>query len=852
MARSTKSNSSKKTNTSQNINNQNKLNLGSLAKKLNDAKREITNSITDAVNAAVKNGAKVTNLKTNTKNSNNETKTKTEEVKHEERARRNYKWNHSGSVVLFIGDKDVGYESVTNNDLEKGAGEQASYRLSMPTGFINPAFGYNEIPRNYDQYSRMEYMNYATLRGDDFIDQLDYSDEKRSRIKVSLDSTINKLNRSINLKYTGNTEHYFRRSARWYNRFKLPNLDSVLSRGFAHVFFVRPSCNIFDKFSGDWNATTLTKSLQALDLFTYIFNTSQTVLKELTQWGGQSNDFMLSLSNAVQGFSLQDEVLDSDSYGKTYTGYKIAFGRHNLESRTASTLQLSFRDDRNLHIYQIIKAWTEYIAGVYRGYITPRIEDIFNKVLDYTGAIYYVITAEDGETVLFWSKYYGVFPTSTPSTQFNWGAGNNIMPRDIDVNFAYSYKEDFNPFQILEFNYNARCDGGYKGYAPIYDKEAGQIGATWVGTPFITSELLSSNGVDRDRPYCFKLRYMPNNDKEDNAFDNFNRKRKTKRGINVSGKGKVDKKYEKYVANKEIDIKPSANPAGFVSGYMEFKGNNRGTAQPNQKSSDYYDVGPGGKPLSNRAYKYEHNKYILKDGNTSVTTIIEDGSNGSPGKRTNGEIAKIVRQLLVSLYKTIGSGRASTAKEVTKNLSKIFKEEKKNPYDTGIPNLKGSAATLVAIVIAMQEDYLKKSKDKNKYPDIDRMFSAVYDLNAMYKVYSYPGVNADTIYDKNKSEFEKRKASWQREKDNYKPNDRPVYTPDSNGKYSGNNPLLQGKERGGGSSYSWADIFNTIFNLLGCSTTLAELKAECKRLNRTPEETNQIIAEYRKKGWLKK
>ena len=113
---------------------------------------------------------------------------------------------------------------------------------------------------------------------------------------------------------------------------------------------------------------------------------------------------------------MNDEYINTDTYGKTYTGYKVTYGKHDVESKTAGTIDINFNDDAGFHIYQLIRLWVKYISGVYRGEFSPRNDDVFNKVLDYTGAIYYIITAEDGETILFWSKYYGVFPSTIPAS----------------------------------------------------------------------------------------------------------------------------------------------------------------------------------------------------------------------------------------------------------------------------------------------------------------------------------------------------------------------------------------------------------------------------------------------------
>ncbi len=51
-----------------------------------------------------------------------------------------------------------------------------------------------------------------------------------------------------------------------YDRFKMPDPNLPLQRGFPHVFFTRPNCNIFD----DAGKGELTEVLTSKDIFKYI------------------------------------------------------------------------------------------------------------------------------------------------------------------------------------------------------------------------------------------------------------------------------------------------------------------------------------------------------------------------------------------------------------------------------------------------------------------------------------------------------------------------------------------------------------------------------------------------------
>lgn len=323
----------------------------------------------------------------------------------------------------------------------------------------------------------------------------------------TIDEIVRKMNKTVHLENMDKfsdpgVQSTFKQSVAFYNRFKVANPNAPLQKGFAHVFFVRPDCNLIDE-----TGKKLIEDLTEHELFKYAWNHTPELLQELVQKNGKQNhDFMFSISNASASFSPNDEYINTDSYGKTFTGYRIAYGKNNTESKTAGTFNITFRDDRNLHIYQLHRLWVEYINGVYRGQLAPKKKYIFDKILDYATSCYYIVTAEDGETIIFWTKYYGVFPTTIPVGQYSWAEGNIINQTSLDISYQYSFKEDFNPYSLTELNYNSRISSSGINYIPVFDKNLGHVGRTWVGAPFI--ELIESKGTNN--PYMFKLRFKPN------------------------------------------------------------------------------------------------------------------------------------------------------------------------------------------------------------------------------------------------------------------------------------------------------------------------------------------------------
>ena len=297
------------------------------------------------------------------------------------------------------------------------------------------------------------------------------------------------------------SQYLFNFSTEFYNRFKTANPNDVFQKGFAHVFFIRPDCNIYNLYTG------LHEQFANDAVYQYAYRNNPLLIYQLCRYYGADHAFMFSLSNKAASFSLADEYITHDTYGTTYSGWKIAFGRSTAESKTSGQFEITYKDDKNLHIYHLHKLWVDYISGVYSGKYVPETKNIYGKILDYATAVYYIITAEDGETVLFWSKYYGVFPTTIPSAQYGWGYGSIIgsQPLDVTINYQYSFKEDFNPSSLEEINDASSIAVSDKTlYAPTYDKNKGHIGETWVRLPYV--ETVLNNGR-----LVYKLRFIRGN-----------------------------------------------------------------------------------------------------------------------------------------------------------------------------------------------------------------------------------------------------------------------------------------------------------------------------------------------------
>lgn len=316
---------------------------------------------------------------------------------------------------------------------------------------------------------------------------------------------LQELRRVLDIPSMDSYQDTYNKQLHMYNRFKLPTTNDQLAKSFSHIFFTKPDLNIFGKNGVMDNATG------GVDSFiNNIYKMTPTLFSQLTLDNVDGIDqesgtrFMMYLSNKASSIDINDESLEVAEYGQTHTGFKLIYGKNTLKAKQAGEITISFTDDRRLTIYKIIRVWLDYISGCYRGLYLPKEEYIYYHALDYASSIYYVLCAEDGETVIYWAKFYGTFPVNVPSSQYSKAEGSIISTPKGNYTFKYTIKEEMTPMIIHEFN---SCTAPIQTkYGSVYTKTYNPdtlTGGTWVGAPFITLEYDSAGS------YIYKLRFRP-------------------------------------------------------------------------------------------------------------------------------------------------------------------------------------------------------------------------------------------------------------------------------------------------------------------------------------------------------
>ena len=368
---------------------------------------------------------------------------------------------------LSTDSSDINYKSASSNTIRKTV-DISSLETFTNTGWTDGMMDELTIPMVYDTR---------------FINNLSIVEKNLNIVMTSGGLTTLKRNMINN-----------------FNKYMLDFPDLELTKSFSHVFFTRPDLNLYES-----NGMKLLPKVSNDPVYYYLDANNRPLLRTLTEGFSPNHDFNPFLSNMARSFETTDEMIEVLEHGETFTGFKVKYGKHNIRSKTAGSFSITYRDDKDFNVYKLHKAWVDYISKVYRGELVPKNVYIRDRILDYACTVYYFICGSDGETILYWAKYTGVFPTNTPSGASAWSNRSTpVRLPEFNINYEYAWKEDFNPLALAEFNMNSTkvtANSEVKASA-IYEPELNMVGKTFAGVPFI--QTVTDTNTDQ---YQFKLKY---------------------------------------------------------------------------------------------------------------------------------------------------------------------------------------------------------------------------------------------------------------------------------------------------------------------------------------------------------
>lgn len=406
--------------------------------------------------------------------------------------------------------------SITGNDVDKVKQEKVM-AAKFKTAFQDPDKKRQILNEDYENIVNQYGFPYLSESSKGLISaKYDYQiipGDKRYSNMVSLETKLMKARAAFGIPVHGSNEIAKAMKYYMYNRFKVPDLNLAHNKTFTYVFFTRPDVNLLDPSTNKPVDQVLNHTECAMTWRRY-----PELFKLLTDCNRchDSNNFNMLLSNQVRSFDIQDEEITANKVGKTWHEYEMQYG-DTYTGRSAGTFRCTFDETSDYSIINLMKLWITYIDMVSRGAWSPSYNlnngdlsninmgysHVYSKTIDYASSAYVFKCGPDGEDVLYWTKYYGVFPLNTGASSLSWDYSTPPSEGSkLNIAFAYSAKRDLSPISLVEFNNIAGVpligSGKDVEYVSAYNENYNHIAKPYVGAPFIAMKL-GSNTLLSDR-----------------------------------------------------------------------------------------------------------------------------------------------------------------------------------------------------------------------------------------------------------------------------------------------------------------------------------------------------------------
>lgn len=285
----------------------------------------------------------------------------------------------------------------------------------------------------------------------------------------------------------------------FYNKFaRFSYLDpyNLLTTTKEYIFITKPDLHIFDDKTG----TVLSDELKNIPIWKDAFDRYRDVLKQLQYSVNDEYDpFVNILSNSVAsnldlpGISANEVETNENIYG-THMMYR----RSSLTTDEHHDFSLEFQDTKYLEVYQWFKLYDEYCKLKDLGMVTP-VSDTYtiNRILYDQMAIYKFVVGEDGESLIYWAKIWGVYPKSVPRDSISDLESMNSGIK-FSVNFHGIFVDDLDPTILSEFDQlvlkNNTVPSGTD-ILPLYDSEIHRISGEWASMPFVVTDNMTTTSL---------------------------------------------------------------------------------------------------------------------------------------------------------------------------------------------------------------------------------------------------------------------------------------------------------------------------------------------------------------------
>lgn len=323
---------------------------------------------------------------------------------------------------------------------------------------------------------------------------------------------------------------YDRRDIQWYSKFH--RLRSGVIDPFnapsgckEYLFFTKPDLNIVNPPDSGLDPMALNPELANQPYFQELLERYPDVISQLQFHNGigDQGPFMAVLSNSVKStLELPEISANTIETAQNIYGTSYNYRGWGYSSDEKVEFVLEFEDTRYLEIYNLIKAYEEYERLKRLGQVSPPNIDgtprdkygrcfsyyIRNKILHDQFSIYKFIVEDDGETIMYYAKLWGVFFKNVPRETFSDLKVDNGIT--YSVNFEAAFVDDMNPTILTDFNQLVTPHIKNTQDLPIYDTNKGMIDGSWAKMPIVTKVPAKNNSIwpgPSNMDHIYKLKW---------------------------------------------------------------------------------------------------------------------------------------------------------------------------------------------------------------------------------------------------------------------------------------------------------------------------------------------------------
>lgn len=211
------------------------------------------------------------------------------------------------------------------------------------------------------------------------------------------------------------------------------------------IFFTTPDLQLF-------NGPNLNPSIANNSLIVEASKRYNDVLQSLS-YSACGRPFVNLLSNYKRSNVDLPDITTASDYetSKNILGSSIFYRGTSYESDENHEFSVEFEDTKYLEVYMWFRLFDEYERMKHYG-LVDFVDDRYlnGKIIHDQMAMYKFIVGEDGESIIHYSKFIGVYPKNVPRSTFS------DLPADGNVKFTINFKavyvEDMDPNIILDFN----------------------------------------------------------------------------------------------------------------------------------------------------------------------------------------------------------------------------------------------------------------------------------------------------------------------------------------------------------------------------------------------------------------